>query len=166
VIWYSFFIKKFSLKIMANKICERCKKSLQKADFEKQRTHCRQCVLAERNITKSSSPYKYLKNLWSHLKYSREKEEAMRFEITPEQLDELWDKQGGRCALSGVFMTWHKGGEKRNTNVSIDRIDPNIEYILTNIQLVCWRVNLIKHTMSEDELYWWCKNIVTHKENF
>ena len=21
-------------------------------------------------------------------------------------------------------------------------------------------------TMSEDELYWWCKNIVTHKENF
>ena len=151
---------------MANKICERCKKSLPKADFEKQRLHCRQCVLAERNITKSSSPYKYLKNLWSHLKYSREKEEGMLFEITPEQLDELWDKQGGRCALSGAFMTWHKGGEKRNTNVSIDRIDPNIEYILTNIQLVCWRVNLIKHTMTEDELYWWCKNIVTHKENF
>ena len=78
----------------------------------------------------------------------------------------LWDKQNGRCALSGAFMTWHKGGEKRNTNVSIDRIDPNIEYVLPNIQLVCWRVNLIKHTMTEDELYWWCKNIVTHKEKF
>ena len=113
-----------------------------------------------------SSPYKYLKNLWNQLKYSREKEEGMLFEITPEQLNDLWDKQDGRCALSGIFMTWHKGGEKRNTNVSIDRIDPNIEYMITNIQLVCWRVNLIKHTMTEDELYWWCKNIVTHKENF
>jgi len=151
---------------MADKICDRCEKSLPKKDFESHRRVCRACALSLTNIAKSSSPYKYLKNLWNQLKYSREKEEGMLFEITPEQLNDLWDKQNGRCALSGVFMTWHKGGEKRNTNVSIDRIDPNIEYMITNIQLVCWRVNLIKHTMTEDELYWWCKNIVTHKEKF
>jgi len=170
--WYAivFSQKKFSQKkIMANRICERCKKNLPKKDFEGQRSICRPCGLSVANISKSSSPYRYLNHLWSQLKYSREKEEGMVFEITSEDLHDLWNKQGGRCALSGVIMTWHKGhkdGEKRNMNVSIDRIDPDLQYLLTNIQLVCWRVNLIKHTMTEDELYWWCKYIVINKENF
>lgn len=151
---------------MAERVCNRCKKSLSKEHYEAKRAMCRPCTGAVRNIAKSASPYAYLQNLWSHLKYSREKEEGMIFEITPEDLHELWNRQNGRCALSGAFMTWHKGGDKRNTNVSVDRIDPNVEYLLTNIQLVCWRVNLIKHTMTEDELYWWCKNIVSHKEIF
>ena len=63
-------------------------------------------------------------------------------------------------------MTYHKdGGGKRDLNASIDRIDPDIEYIVTNIQLVCSRANMMKHTLKEDELYWWAKNIVESKEN-
>ena len=63
-------------------------------------------------------------------------------------------------------MTFHKDGSgRRDLNVSIDRIDPDVEYLVTNIQLVCNRVNTMKHTMKEDELYWWAKNIVECKEN-
>ena len=72
----------------------------------------------------------------------------------------------GKCALTGLFMTYHKDGSgTRGLNASIDRIDPDIEYLVTNIQLVCSRANIIKHTLKEDELYWWAKNIVESKEN-
>ena len=37
--------------------------------------------------------------------------------------------------------------------------------IPNNIQLVCSRVNILKHSLSEDLLYWWCKNIIEYKEN-
>ena len=47
---------------MANKICDRCEKSLPKKDFESHRRVCRACALSLTNIAKSSSPYKYLKN--------------------------------------------------------------------------------------------------------
>ena len=52
--------------------------------------------------------------------------------------------------------------EKRKTTAG----DPQGPYTIVNVQLVCHRVNLIKHTMPEDELYWWCKNIVTNKEKY
>jgi hypothetical protein len=88
------------------------------------------------------------------------------WEITLEDVLELWELQKGRCALTGLFMTFHKDGSgRRDLNVSIDRIDPDVEYLVTNIQLVCLRVNTMKHTMKEDELYWWAKNIVECKEN-
>ena len=64
-------------------------------------------------------------------------------------------------------MTWQKDGSgKKELNISIDRIDPHIGYILGNIQLVTTRVNILKHSLTEDELYWWCKNIVVNKELF
>ena len=35
-------------------------------------------------------------------------------------------------------MTYHKDGAgKKDLNASIDRINPDIEYLVTNIQLVC-----------------------------
>jgi hypothetical protein len=102
---------------MANKICERCKKDLPKADFEKTRLNCRACTSMERNISKSSSPHKYLKNLWSHLKYSREKTEGMVFEITPEDLSELWNKSKRPLfvvrGLYDVAQGWRKTEHER-----------------------------------------------------
>jgi len=62
-------------------------------------------------------------------------------------------------------MTWQKdGGGRKELNASIDRIDPHNGYLPNNVQLVCSRVNILKHNLTEDELYWWCKNIITLKE--
>ena len=64
-------------------------------------------------------------------------------------------------------MTWAKDGSgRKELIISIVRIDPNIGYIPSNMQLVCGRVNILKHNLPEEELYWWCKNIVTKKEDF
>ena len=77
-----------------------------------------------------------------------------------EQLYILWDLQGGKCALSGVYLTWQTGEGSQDFNASIDRKDPNKGYIPENIQLVAFRVNVMKHTLGESEFYWWCKNII------
>lgn len=77
----------------------------------------------------------------------------------------IWEEQGGRCALSGVRMQAAKNGKGRkgkDMNVSLDRIDQDKGYLFSprNVQLVCLRVNLMKHNMEEHDLFWWCQNIV------
>jgi|TARA_B000000557_G_scaffold186746_1_gene152724 hypothetical protein len=116
----------------------------------------------------SATPQTYLTRLFGQLKHARTKKEKVKvgWDIELEDVLELWDKQEGRCALTGLFMTYHKdGGGKKDLNASIDRINPEIEYLVTNIQLVCSRANTLKHNLREDELYWWAKNIVEFKEN-
>ena len=46
----------------------------------------------------------------------------------------------------------------------IDRKNNNLGYEVGNIQLVCSVVNKMKLTLSDSELYWWCKNIVNERE--
>jgi len=99
--------------------------------------------------------------LFRSLKYSRK---DFDWEITCEYVETLWDKQEGKCALSGVFLTWQAGEGRQDFNVSIDRKDPNKGYIIGNIQLVSQRVNVMKHTLGDSEFYWWCKNITHNKE--
>ena len=76
----------------------------------------------------------------------------------------LWDIQKGKCNLSGVNMTWHRGGGSTDYACSIDRKDSDKGYVVGNIQLVCRTVNFMKSTLNDAQLYWWCKNIVEHKE--
>jgi len=76
----------------------------------------------------------------------------------------LWDKQECKCALSGINMTWHRGGGNTDYACSIDRKDSDKGYVVGNIQLVCRTVNFMKSTLNDAQLYWWCKNIVEHKE--
>lgn len=86
----------------------------------------------------------------------------MEWTIDPGHLIELWDKQKGRCALSGHYMTHAKDGTGvHDFNVSIDRINPNLHYVPSNMQLVCHRVNIMKHNLTQDMFWHWCKNIVT-----
>jgi hypothetical protein len=61
-------------------------------------------------------------------------------------------------------MTHAKDGEgKKDLNVSLDRINPNEGYKPGNIQLVAYRVNIMKHSLSEDLFLWWCENVVNQK---
>ena len=73
---------------------------------------------------------------------------------------QLFEKQKGRCAVTGREMTWQRNPDRRNDwNISIDRIDPKGKYEPENLRLVCKRVNLIKHNMTDEELMDWCKTI-------
>ena len=82
------------------------------------------------------------------------------WEITPQDLIDKWEEQGGRCAISGVILTHHiDGGGHKDFNASLDRISPEHGYTADNVQLVAYRINIMKHSLSEDMLFWWIKTI-------
>jgi hypothetical protein len=69
--------------------------------------------------------------------------------ITEDEVCALWDKQEGRCAISGMQML-HRFNDP--CTVSMDRIDSKIGYTPENTQLVCRWVNLAKNNFSDAEI--------------
>ena len=67
---------------------------------------------------------------------------------------EAREQTGGGVTYRGICRDCHV----------IDRIDPSVLYVRSNIQLVCQRANIIKHTLTEDMMLWWCENIVRNKK--
>ena len=105
-------------------------------------------------------PYeKTLISLLRHAKYRNDE-----CTITKEHLFELWENQKGRCALTEVPLTTvHGNGWQVPTNVSLDRIDSNKNYVLGNVRLVCWQVNMMKGQLTDEELFIFCKLIFNIK---
>ena len=120
------------------------------------------------NASLSASPYKFLKHWLCNAKKSfnskkkpNYRRHPLSFDLGLEDLLELWEKQQGKCALTNITMTHIKGQGRVNTNVSVDRIDGSIkEYRKDNIQLVCYRINMMKHEMDEKDFNWWCNAIL------
>lgn len=97
--------------------------------------------------------------------------------ITPKELDEIYIKQFGRCAISKKDLTFYynkpikyinsiKNIRKINDfNVSIARIDNNRAYTRENIQLIACRINLMKNTMSNNQFIELCSKVVKNNNN-
>lgn len=81
---------------------------------------------------------------------------GLEFSLTTSYLQELWDRQGGKCALSGVDMGYIGSGW---STASVDRIDPSIGYVEGNVQWVCWRVNDAKANMNNIDFINMCAAI-------
>ena len=156
---------------MSKKKCSHCLRTLPADMFEKggnakgkyYRTECRTCTQEKRTKAKNQTPYTYLKLLFTQLKSSRRNSE-ITWNLELDYIYKLWDEQKGCCALSGINMTWHRGGGQTDYSCSIDRKDSKKGYEVGNIQLVCSTVNYMKSTLNDAQLYWWCKNIVDYKE--
>jgi hypothetical protein len=86
-------------------------------------------------------------------------------DLTLSQLIELWNKQDGKCAISGVPMTYQRIKRQHNMyNCSVDRIDSSKNYTIDNVQLVCWIVNRMKGENTTEELIKWCKYIIENNK--
>ena len=79
--------------------------------------------------------------------------------LTVEQVWAIYDKQKGRCALTGIPMTWARNVP---TNISIDRITPNGSYSMSNVQLVCRAINQSRGALEVDEYLDWCTKVANH----
>lgn len=147
------------------KVCAKCGASRPETDFDLShgvlRSACKKCIEARRRKKWSSSYQEYLNKLLQSAKSNRSK--TMSFNVDLQHLIDLWEKQDGKCALSGVAMTHHRDGSgKKEFNASIDRIDQNEGYEPYNIHLVCYRVNILRHNLQVDMFYWWIKTISEH----
>lgn len=149
------------------RICKVCKEQLPTDKFPAGRRGgksliCSACTQNRRNKFFSSSPENYLRVLSTSARNQAKtgKRAGMEFSISVEDLVELWEEQEGKCALSGIIMTHARDGQgSKDFNVSLDRINNEVGYVSGNVQLVCYRVNIMKHTCTEDIFMWWIKNI-------
>src|SRR5690242_12393532 len=71
------------------------------------------------------------------------------FNLTIEQMAELWERQGGKCALSGADLIIPSRSRMRNLPAeerarfaSLDRIDPLGTYDVQNVWWVAAAVNM------------------------
>ena len=131
------------------KYCKNCK-------HEKDKVH-------RQSYDNETKLYKVLQERWLGAR-DRANKRGLEFDITKDDLLELWNSQKGICTLSGITMTYELDNGRTFTNVSIDRINPNLGYTKDNIQLVCMAVNQMKSDMSLQELYMFCESIINKKK--
>lgn len=145
------------------KKCLSCEKTLEVSEFSTGRNTCRACKAQNYKSKVSGSYESFLRHIYTQSKScikSGKRNGDLEWSIELDDLISLWEKQDGKCALSGVYLTHHKDGSgHKDYNASIDRISGEKGYTYHNVQLVCYRVNLMKHTLSEDMFYWWTKTI-------
>jgi hypothetical protein len=85
----------------------------------------------------------------------------LKVEVSIEQAWHLFQKQKGKCALSGLPLKFG-ATMKQETTASLDRIDSTKHYTLDNIQWVHKTINLMKKSMNEKDFIGFCKAVGKH----
>lgn len=148
-----------------NRTCKTCGTTKPLVEFPPHQTNgyykriCKPCHSAKQALYKSSSPENYL---YSRLGRQNKGSAKVEVRIAKEDLRDLWDQQGGKCAVTGLHMTYYPRAQRNSTglNASVDRIDSSDIYRKGNVRLVCSRVNMMKAAGEDADLMWWCKQIL------
>lgn len=145
-------------------ICRKCKKDKSVEDFysldsKYKQTRCKKCILGQYWASLNAKGHK---GILSHLlkgARNRGRWAGKEYDLTIDELMEIWDNQNGCCAISGRQLEWIYGDGPRDNNVSIDRIDINRGYTKDNVQLVCKIVNVGRNTQTIEKFIQLCKEI-------
>ena len=128
-----------------------------------QSKQCVNCAHANQVIKGRLLPKKY----WEHIERNAGKRD-IEFKLTQRQVVNLLKKQNNKCALTGLpieFSKTESDHNNRRTTASIDRIDQDKAYVITNIQIVHKVVNFMKHTLQQSEFIEMCKLVANHVES-
>jgi hypothetical protein len=164
----------FNYTLKSSKVCCRCKQEfpltteffhVAKFLSDGFNSHCKTC--RKKSYYLRRSPIQDLKKAltqrFNDLK-TRTKKKRVKYDIELDfdidYLMDLWKKQDGKCAISGISMTYILYNGHTNTNVSIDRKDSFKGYSKDNIQLTCVIINKMKLDLTMDDLTYYCKQIL------
>lgn len=89
---------------------------------------------------------------------------SLEFSIDAKFLDELFRKQNGKCALSGISLIMPDPDQKNEWTASVDRINSDLGYIKNNVQWVHKKINMMKQDLPEGEFVRFCKLIIEYQE--
>lgn len=97
-----------------------------------------------------------VKNWFSYLAVkANSRKRPGSIKLTKELLEDIWEKQGKKCALTGRALNpedfWWKP--------SVDRIDSSLPYLLDNIRIVSWIVNHCRGDLTDEEFIDMCKSV-------
>lgn len=130
---------------------------------------CKQCGI---DATKKGT--KLINGQYFYQLSHNAKSRGLEFDITPQDLEDLWIKQKGICSISGLELELpvkKKAYKEDGTqtihyfgNASIDRIDSFKGYNIDNIQWIHSKINTMKMEINQLEFLQLCKLIVNHNE--
>lgn len=156
---------------MFKTMCDCGKVEIKRKDWVRsgRTTSCKSC--ASKRTAKKYPPPKVFKGIGglSKTHYSHIKNGAVRrnisFDVSIEFLWDLYQDQGGYCALTGLPITLVPRIKNSTVNwdiitASLDRKDSSIGYVSGNVWWVHKEVNRLKNNYSLEELLYWCKLIV------
>jgi len=178
------------------KICPHCKQKLPLIEkfFRRNKKYisgftcwCKKCEVLYRNSRKEKIS-KYITSYYSTFNgamvhalnsaRTRARKSGRECTVDMEYLLQLWDKQEGRCAITGIKMSygwndlgtgWNGFGlEERDCaanrrhphNMSLDRINNELGYVPDNVRFVTVLVNLALNNFGEKVFDEMCRNRV------
>lgn len=97
---------------------------------------------------------------------SRADRQKAHFEVTIEEAWQLFEAQGGRCALSGLPICFAETAEKKRQGqqtASLDRIDSRAGYTVGNLQWVHKDINKLKSDFQEGRFVELCKLVADYQ---
>ena len=114
---------------------------------------------------------RYMKRLYNQIIHNAKKRaKQIDVKITIDDIKELYDKQDGKCAITGEELTHLTYTIKGNQhiinewNISVDRIDSNKDYTKDNIQLVGAIVNRMKTDLSNEKFLEICNKAIKNNK--
>lgn len=133
-------------------------KALQKFGIP-QREHTRSLAVIQRKKRKHHTiPGRY----FFSLKHGAARRNIL-FNITLDQLWDLFVMQNSKCALSGLPIRFHNPGEKCTAQTaSVDRIDSNLGYTIDNVRWVHKTINLMKMDLPNQQFIHLCKKVAKY----
>ena len=157
------------------KICNKCgiEKPLSEYHWNNKKnipySQCKACKNSQRRKYRHGDTKEGALKLRLQQARHRSSSTGKLFDLTLQDLLDLWDNQDGCCALTGTPMEYVTQAidpkRKLHTNsVSLDRIDSYKGYVKGNIQLVIAKANLAKGPMTSEEFLSFC-NAVVRKNN-
>lgn len=86
------------------------------------------------------------------------------FNITIQDIWEIYEKQNKKCALSKQNIEFNPSNHKSiiSQTASVDRIDSKKGYEKSNIQIVHKDINKLKNQYSEQLVKYLCKKVAAH----
>lgn len=102
------------------------------------------------------------KSCWSSVRNGA-KARNIEFNISIEYMWGLFQKQDGKCALTGKEIKLSHNTSKIKPTASLDRIDNSFGYVEGNVQWTHKQVNLCKHILNNEDFIAMCKEIVDWK---
>lgn len=149
------------------KLCPKCDKE----QFYKNRrsalksardnTNCKLCSDTANNIKKVVW-HRGIRLNWLNCYRKAAARRKYTFEITADDVADIYEQQGKKCLLTGQDLIFPSMGLMSLINVSIDRIDNDIGYTRHNIRLVTKEVNMMRGTYTNQEFINVCKAVATH----
>ena len=92
------------------------------------------------------------------------KRRNLTWEVTPEYLWKLFEKQNFKCALTGDTLNLSRtiDNKSKTQTASLDRIDNSKGYVEGNVRWIHKVINQMRSNRTDEELMMWCSKVVNY----